>query len=46
MVSRALAWALENGDLPQGRYPLAQLDNAMLERTMMRGTQRSAVPSL
>jgi hypothetical protein len=38
-VARALSWALENGDLPEGRYPLAHLDNATLEAAMMRGTE-------
>jgi hypothetical protein len=39
-VARALCWALENADLPEGRYPLAHLDNATLEAAMMRGTER------
>jgi hypothetical protein len=39
-VSRALAWALENGELTEGRYRLAHLDNATMERAMMRGTER------
>jgi hypothetical protein len=39
-VARALSWALENGVLPEGRYPLAHLDNASIERAMMRGTER------
>jgi hypothetical protein len=38
-VARALSWALENGELPEGRYPLAHLDNATLEAAMMRGTE-------
>lgn len=38
-VARALSWALENGDLPEGRYPLAHLDNATLEAAMLRGTE-------
>jgi hypothetical protein len=38
-VGRALAWVLENGTLPEDRYPLAHLDNASIERAMMRGTQ-------
>jgi hypothetical protein len=39
-VARALSWALENGVLPEGRYPLAHLDNASIEHAMMRGTER------
>lgn len=39
-VARALAWALENGELPAGRYRLAHLDNAALERIMLRHAQR------
>jgi hypothetical protein len=39
-VARALSWALENGVLPEGRYPLAHLDNASIEQAMMRGTER------
>jgi hypothetical protein len=39
-VARALAWALENGELPAGRYRLAHLDNAALERIMVRHAQR------
>jgi hypothetical protein len=39
-VARALCWALENADLPEGRYSLAHLDNATLEAAMMRGTER------
>jgi hypothetical protein len=38
-VARALSWLLENGVLPEGRYPLAHLDNASIERAMMRGTE-------
>jgi hypothetical protein len=39
-VARTLSWALENGVLPEGRYPLAHLDNASIEQAMMRGTER------
>lgn len=38
-VARGLSWALENGVLPEGRYPLAHLDNAAMENAMMRGTE-------
>jgi hypothetical protein len=36
-VSRALSWALENGELPEGRYAMAHLDNAIIERTYLDG---------
>lgn len=38
-VARGLSWALQNGVLPEGRYPLAHLDNAAMESAMMRGTE-------
>ena len=38
-VARGLSWVLENGVLPEGRYPLAHLDNAAMESAMMRGTE-------
>ena len=55
-VARGLSWVLENGVLPEGRYPLARLDNTAMESAMMRGTEhlseaqiaqfRSEVPRL
>jgi hypothetical protein len=39
-VARALSWALENGVLPEGRYPLAHLDNTAIEGAMLRGTDQ------
>jgi hypothetical protein len=38
-VARALSWFLENAVLPAGPYQMARLDNASIERAMMRGTE-------
>ena len=35
-VAAALSWALENGELQAGRYPLAHLTNAEMERALRR----------
>jgi hypothetical protein len=35
-ISRSLIWALKNGELPEGRYRIAHLDNASLENTLLR----------
>jgi hypothetical protein len=35
-VAAALSWALENGELQVGRYPLAHLTNAEMERALRR----------